>query len=106
MKVDSVLTSQSDVGQVVFPPKETLASRLLPPGSSAISNFFSFILEDEGVWGKGTREQNSLTRFQPSGILAHLFPWVVRHGGSMVWKGSFWKRVPFPGGAPFCTESK
>lgn len=107
MKVDRVFTSQSGVGQVVFLPKEAPASRLLPPGFSAISTFFPFILEDEGVQGEGTRGQNSLTCFRPSGILANLLPrWSGMEEGSMAGKGSFWKCVPFPGGAPSCTESK
>lgn len=41
-------------------PKETQESKLLPPDSSAVSDFFSLVLEDEAAERKGTSEQNSL----------------------------------------------
>ena len=47
-------------------PKETQESKLLPPGSSAVSDVFSLILEDEAAEGKGTSEQNSLILTFPS----------------------------------------
>lgn len=41
-------------------PKETQESKLLPSDSSAVSDFFSLVLEDEAAERKGTSEQNSL----------------------------------------------
>lgn len=38
--------------------KETQESKLLPPDSSAVSDFFSLVLEDEAAEQKGTSEQN------------------------------------------------